>query len=1162
MLVFTLDPATIVLLLTFITFLQTLVLVLFYYLLASRYRGLAIWAWSSGLNAAGLCLIFVRTPLSDLLTIAANGMLIGAAALTLLGVSAFLGRLTRAQVGLSLALVAGVILLCVPLTYSVPDTNTRIAIVSLATATLIGVSAWRLATEAPPRLRLSFWFTATVFGMNAIWNLFRAALAIIGAGDGSVFSLDRQLGNVLVSFAVQLLWVAGILAMTTQRLLSELHQARDGERATFEAAAIDANRRAAETRELLDALTAANAIIREREQIFRLTFDCSPLGAALIAPSGRFLRVNGALCATSGYSEAELLRLNIFKLIHPDDHSRAEAHGRALLGGSERSSLETKARRADGATIWLRTTVGPVSDGDGKPLHFLALVEDISARKDQELHLRTVERQMQLVLRTIPDQFWLKDAAGRYLLASHSLANFYGRRPEEFVGRTVAELHGHELAAMISGSDRSVLSEGQTRVTELAMADAGGEQRWVNITRAPVYDDDHTLVGVVGVARDITAAKAGEAALRQSRERLELALWGAEMGLWDWHIANGTLETDAQLARLFGREPDQLPTSQAAWVSFAKAELHPADRQVLHEAFEAVIAGEADGVDVEFRVRLAPDSWRWCGSRGRVVERDAANMPVRLVGIVRDITRRREAQDRLSEREELLRSVSDNLPDGLIYQMERMPDGSARFRYLSAGVERLWGVTAEEVYADPERVWARWHPDDRAAFERTARQANRQASLFEFEGRVCLPDGTTRWSYSRSSPQLLPDGRLLRSGVELDVTARKRAEAELRRRIEALQTLNDIGQALTSWTTIADALETVGSLLQRLFKTEAVTIWEYDEATAGLRPLLPPAGQGLKGRQFDRSWLGDSTVTMLELPPGHPLVGLSGGGEQLHQSLLLGLRSRNATIGLLCISAASPAEGFSPEDVALSQTVASLLASALENGRLFAHAQSTAAEQERRRLARELHDSVSQALFAANRTAELLPQLWELDPDEGRSALADLRRFTEGALAEMRALLVELRPRALVEASLDETLSFLLPAAAARGGAQVSHRLGQAPPLPPEVQVALYRIAQEALNNASRHARASAIDVTLTVEPPYVAGEPWHGSVCLKVCDNGRGFDPRSGVVGHFGLQSMRERASEIGATLMLTSAHGKGAAIGVTWHGVAQIQEEEEVTA
>lgn len=227
-------------------------------------------------------------------------------------------------------------------------------------------------------------------------------------------------------------------------------------------------------------------------------------------------------------------------------------------------------------------------------------------------------------------------------------------------------------------------------------------------------------------------------------------------------------------------------------------------------------------------------------------------------------------------------------------------------------------------------------------------------------------------------------------------------------------------------------------------------------------------------------------------------------------------------------------------------------ASAANKARLFAEVSTAAAEQERRRLARELHDSVSQALFAASRITETLPRLWELDPDEGRQALASLHRFTSSALAEMRALLVELRPPALVEAPLHETLAVLAPTLRARGVEQVYIALDRAPLLPPEVQIALYRIAQEALNNVTKHARAQRVDLSLAISPVHNAEEPWEGAATLTVLDDGCGFISGLAAGGRFGLATMQERAAEINARFDLHSRPGTGTRIKVTWCGAS----------
>jgi len=194
---------------------------------------------------------------------------------------------------------------------------------------------------------------------------------------------------------------------------------------------------------------------------------------------------------------------------------------------------------------------------------------------------------------------------------------------------------------------------------------------------------------------------------------------------------------------------------------------------------------------------------------------------------------------------------------------------------------------------------------------------------------------------------------------------------------------------------------------------------------------------------------------------------------------------------------------------------------------------------ERSRLARDLHDAVTQTLFSASLIAEVLPRLWAKDPERGRQQLEEVRLLTRGALAEMRSLLLELRPEALAKAKMDDLLHQLGRAMTGRTGVPVSVSADVQCPLPAEVKVALYRIAQEALNNASKHAEASHVDVHFQCED---------GLATLAITDDGRGFDVDNIPPGHLGVGIMRERAAAVGAELEIESEIGRGTEVRVIW--------------
>jgi signal transduction histidine kinase len=215
------------------------------------------------------------------------------------------------------------------------------------------------------------------------------------------------------------------------------------------------------------------------------------------------------------------------------------------------------------------------------------------------------------------------------------------------------------------------------------------------------------------------------------------------------------------------------------------------------------------------------------------------------------------------------------------------------------------------------------------------------------------------------------------------------------------------------------------------------------------------------------------------------------------------------------------------------------VALAIENARLREQSELAAAMAERDRLARELHDAVTQTLLSASLIAEAMPHVWRRDPEEGRRGLAELRQLTQGAAAEMRTMLVELRPAALTEKPLGELLRHLTEAMTSRARIPIALTVQGKGLLPPDVQIALYRIAQEALNNVAKHAGANRASVDLQNQADRAA---------LSIEDDGCGFEPENVLPDHFGLSIMRERAEGIGAALRIATQPGDGTKVVVNW--------------
>jgi GAF domain-containing protein/HAMP domain-containing protein/anti-sigma regulatory factor (Ser/Thr protein kinase) len=378
------------------------------------------------------------------------------------------------------------------------------------------------------------------------------------------------------------------------------------------------------------------------------------------------------------------------------------------------------------------------------------------------------------------------------------------------------------------------------------------------------------------------------------------------------------------------------------------------------------------------------------------------------------------------------------------------------------------------------------------------------------------------------------------------------------RRAEQFSAISEMGRHITSILAVDELLNEIVRLIKETFGFYLVDIGliEGDQLvfTTGADPSFDFSGEPLRvevGSDGITGWVASTGEPQLvpDVSKDPRYVCLYAPTES-RSELCVPIKAKEEVIGVLNVES-DRVNAFDESDMMVLQSLANQAAIAIENARLYEQAQQAAALEERSRLARDLHDAVTQTLFSASLIGEVVPTLWESDQEEGRQLLQELRQLTRGALAEMRTLLLELRPAALAEASLDELLNQLAEAIIGRMGVPVTVAVEGECDFPSEVHVALYRIAQEALNNVVKHAQATQVAITLRCSPlaDEVDGKPGQ-RVELLVSDDGRGFD-RSGVPpDRLGLGIIRERAQAIGATVKIESQPGQGTQITAVWKG------------
>ena len=393
----------------------------------------------------------------------------------------------------------------------------------------------------------------------------------------------------------------------------------------------------------------------------------------------------------------------------------------------------------------------------------------------------------------------------------------------------------------------------------------------------------------------------------------------------------------------------------------------------------------------------------------------------------------------------------------------------------------------------------------------------------------------------------------------------RRIEAEQRRRIA--ESLRDILAILNSKRPLEQILAYIVSQASQLLGSGAGAIFAIDREaeclTAQASYNLPEELRAIRAMPI---YKGSAVERMLQREPylisdiaRHLVTGRANGttpgtgletepdtgDEWLSRiegfySAYLGipLVINGEVYGALGLYYEQPRE-FSDEDLYLAVAFGDQASMAIENARLYDQAQEAAAVAERNRLARDLHNSVTQTLFSASLIAKVLPRLWDRDEQEGRKRLEELHQLTRGALAEMRTLLLELRPTAFAETELEQLLRHLVEAAIGRAGIVITLECEGERDIGLEVKMAVYRIVQETLNNIAKHADATAAGVNIWLAKDRLA---------LWINDNGCGFDVTQVPPDHLGLSIMNERARSIGAELRIESQPGSGTQVTLLW--------------
>ena len=389
--------------------------------------------------------------------------------------------------------------------------------------------------------------------------------------------------------------------------------------------------------------------------------------------------------------------------------------------------------------------------------------------------------------------------------------------------------------------------------------------------------------------------------------------------------------------------------------------------------------------------------------------------------------------------------------------------------------------------------------------------------------------------------------------VERRTTELEAANKDLQLRLEWMSAIVFITEIMARSTDLTQIYDKIIEIINRLIAVQDSFIAELDEGQKRLKILAHSCRSENHAELIgSHTMLPEGVLSDPDLAAGRLVflsgeqLGLMGGPMGLHIQVaelfsvaLVPLQLREQVFGFLGVELGEAGRAITIEEASLLRVFSTDIAQLIENSRLFGQAMALITAEERNRLARDLHDSVTQTLFTASVLAEATPRIWDKDQGIARQNMEKLNRLIRGALAEMRSMLLELRSDDLQNQSLGQLILTLVEGARARSHAAIILSLADIPDLPQKVTMAFYRIAREALNNALVHAGADQIEVGSSAAA---------GRVTLYIRDDGSGFDPQALNAGYLGIRIMHERAAEIGGEVQIKSAPGCGTEVSIAW--------------
>lgn len=877
--------------------------------------------------------------------------------------------------------------------------------------------------------------------------------------------------------------------------------------------------------------------LRKSEEQFRTIFENANDEIVYLDKNGIVLDVNRKVEDIFGYTPEEVIGHHVAHagVFEPADSEKLQQLFEEVVAGRPARMMELKARRKDGSTVFVETSNNVIRKGD-EIEGILTIVRDITERKMAEEALRKSEEEFRRLLENASDTIGYMDEHGNVIDVNRRVKEMFGYEPEEVIGRNFVDFDILDPEQMrdVIGQYRGIVERETTELASFEARRKDGSRVFVEASTRRIKRDDGTK-RVLAIIRDITERKRTEQALRESEERYRLLVENVNDAIFSLDTNGNFTYISPVVERLGGYGTDEIlgkPFSDF---------IHPDDLPQLSDSLELTLAGNMQ--PAEFRVIHKDGSIRHVRTSSRLLM-DGERV-VGLTGVMADVTHRKRA-------EELFITLAHNSQIGTYI----VQDG--KFQFTNPALQRDLGYSEQELQGVSSLSIV--HPEAREKVRESAVKMLKGETSTGYEFRIIAKDGTTRWAYEKVA-SIEYRGRPATLASYMDITDRKQQQEKILQANRELATLNAIAQTLSQSLDLDEILRNALDKIAEILSIENVMVALLDSdrehftlrASRGINRRAVPhwkIGEGVLGHVAET---GES-LFVDSLPDPAGLMSEQGVKAArrygVRSMMYVPLQARGQTLGVMA-SITTGSRVFSPEERQLLITIGHQISTAIENAILYRELRHKeeirrdglrmailAQEDERRRIARELHDQTSQVLTGASAMIEASVAALPEDYENVKETLKHARLSLTHMLFDVRNIIYELRPTMLDDLGLVAAARWHAEEFLGRAGILAHFETkGRKRKLSRPVETALFRIIQEATTNIVKHAGANNVTIRLEYSKDWLT---------LHIIDDGKGFDlqsalnPRDGKRG-LGLVSMKERTEILNGTFTVESKPGKG---------------------